>query len=225
MSTVWFSLKKSLHCKSDSSDVHDPKSKTHLPTILTRKPGRWGCSRSIANLKDVVINGGSKRHNNIDKNHHVNCSPRSIGSSEFLNPITHEVVLNNSRCELKITSFGGGFHEVAGAGDEPAFVGTLSPGTPRPGGNQGMQYCKSTPPRRIMGIGDGNNNVGLQKSRRSSEKISDGSTGGGVTCHKCCKQFKNWEDLETHYSSKHAGKVSLVFSFFKNYLFLSIFVF
>ncbi|XP_071702198.1 uncharacterized protein [Rutidosis leptorrhynchoides] len=211
MSTVWFSLKKSFHCKSDSSDVHDPKSKNQLPTISTRKPGRWGCSRSIANLKDV-IHGGSKRHT-VDQNH-VNCSPRSIGSGEFLNPITHEVILDSSRCELKITGFGSGFHDGASAGDEPAFMATLSPGTPCSGLNSGMKYSKNTPPRRIMGIGDGNgngngngngkNNVAIQKGRRSSEKDSDGSTGGGVTCHKCGNHFRKLEDLEAHHLSKHA---------------------
>ncbi|KAI3673768.1 hypothetical protein L6452_39898 [Arctium lappa] len=198
MSTVWFSLKKSFHCKSDSGDVHDPKSKTHLSAILTRKPTRWGCSRSIANLKDV-INGGSKRHSENT----VNCSPRSIGSSEFPNPITHEVILNNSKCELKITGFGGGIHD--GNGGE---------GIPVSGGNSTMQCLKSTPPRRTTsylergdgnGIGDsvnlGKNTVGA-KARISSETETDG--GGGVTCHKCGKVFRNWENLESHHLSKHA---------------------
>ncbi|RWR88366.1 putative transcription factor [Cinnamomum micranthum f. kanehirae] len=103
MPTVWFSLKKSLHCKSDRADVHEPKAqRTHLSAILTKKTSRSGCSRSIANLKDVVIHG-SKRHTEKAPTY----SPRSIGSSEFLNPITHEVILSNSRCELKITGFDG----------------------------------------------------------------------------------------------------------------------
>ncbi|KAJ9567953.1 hypothetical protein OSB04_003919 [Centaurea solstitialis] len=199
MSTVWFSLKKSFHCKSDSGDVHDPKSKTHLSAILTRKPTRWGCSRSIANLKDV-INGGSKRHSENT----VNCSPRSIGSSEFPNPITHEVILNNSKCELKITGIGGG---------------DLLAGIPVSGGNSGMQCClKNTPPRRTMERGDGNgignsgknsnsNNitVQLQKGRTSlSSELESDSGGGGVACHKCGKQFRNWENLESHHLAKHA---------------------
>nr|XP_043606501.1 uncharacterized protein LOC122578582 [Erigeron canadensis] len=224
MSNVWFSLKKSFHCKSDSSEVHDPKSKKHLSAILTKKHnGRLrGCSRSIANLKDV-ING-----NNVSKRHSengVNCSPRSIGSSEFLNPITHEVILNNSKCELKITGFGGGFQDSgAGDGDGSMFVGTLLPGTPGPSGNHGMQVCrnKNTPPRMGMGDGNGignsgylgmkNNSVVIQKGRRSlgngngngNGNDSEGSMGGGVTCHKCGKQFHNWEDLEAHHVSKHA---------------------
>lgn len=229
MPTVWFSLKKSLHCKSELSDVHDPKSKKHLGTILTRKPGRSGCSRSIANLKDV-IHGGSKRHSEKP----VSCSPRSIGSSEFLNPITHEVILSDSRCELKITGFGGGFHDVSGGaaatggggdGDGSTFVGTLMPGTPGPGGggHPTMHSFKNqqrrTPSSSLFSSNDGNgiansghftgkNGIGIgmpQKGRGSLETESYGSSGGGtVTCHKCGKQFGKWENLEAHHLSKHA---------------------
>ncbi|OAY80764.1 hypothetical protein ACMD2_23533 [Ananas comosus] len=137
MPTVWFALKKSLHCKSGPSDVHDPKGSSQLTSILTKKGPRSGCSRSIANLKDVIH--GSKRHLERPQN----CSPRSIGSSEFLNPITHEVILSNSRCELKITGYGGGgFHEGEtglglglglSLGLGSTYVGTLRPGTPGPG--------------------------------------------------------------------------------------------
>lgn len=167
MPTVWFSLKKSLHCKSEPSEVHDPKSRKHLSTILTKRGGRSGCSRSIANLKDVIH--GSKRH--LEKP--PSCSPRSIGSSEFLNPITHEVILSNSRCELKITGFGGfqdgvnggsngggggnngGGSGGGGGGGGSTFVGTLRPGTPGPGGHPTMHYfnpsfrtTSTTPPRK-----------------------------------------------------------------------------
>ncbi|KVI02172.1 uncharacterized protein LOC112501080 [Cynara cardunculus var. scolymus] len=223
MPTVWFSLKKSLHCKSEPSDVHDPKSKKHLATILTRKPGRSGCSRSIANLKDV-IHGGSKRHSEKP----VSCSPRSIGSSEFLNPITHEVILSDSRCELKITGFGGGFHDGSGGGgggggaaasggDGSTFVGTLMPGTPGPGGGHPTMHNFKNQQRRTLsnsldgnGIANsghftGKNGIGMpQKPRVSLETESYGSSAGTVTCHKCGKQFGKWENLETHHLSKHA---------------------
>ncbi|KAH0854241.1 hypothetical protein HID58_090079 [Brassica napus] len=106
------SLKKSLHCKSELSDVHDLKSTKHLTTISTKRNlprhlrrrmwGRLsGCSRSIANLKDVIH--GSKRH--FEKPP-ISGSPRSIGSNEFLNPMTHEVILSSSTCEIKITGVG-----------------------------------------------------------------------------------------------------------------------
>ncbi|KAG8386201.1 hypothetical protein BUALT_Bualt03G0124400 [Buddleja alternifolia] len=209
--TVWFSLKKSLHCKSEPSDVHNPTTRKQLTAILTKKTGRSGCSRSIANLKDVIH--GSKRH--IEKP--PSCSPRSIGSSEFLNPIAHEVILSNSKCELKITGFGGfhdGFDGGAAAGNS-TYVGTLRPGTPGPGGHSTMQYYNpsfknsATPPRRTAsilaerngpGMGSfGGNNNGLPAKRASFEKDVN-----GVTCHKCGEQFVQWEALESHHLSKHA---------------------
>lgn len=223
MPTVWFSLKKSLHCKSEPSDVHDPKSRKQLGTILTRKAGRSGCSRSIANLKDVIH--GSKRH--LEKP--PSCSPRSIGSSEFLNPITHEVILSNSRCELKITGFGG-FHEGAGGGlagnngggvgGGSTFVGTLRPGTPGPGGHPTMHYFNpsvrpsSTPPRKSPfrvsdreRSGYGGSAVFFGGGIHSNHRVSLDTESNGsstVTCHKCGEQFTKWEAAESHHLSKHA---------------------
>ncbi|KAJ4726163.1 C2H2-like zinc finger protein [Melia azedarach] len=224
MPTVWFSLKRSLHCKSEPSDVHDPKSRKHLSTILTRKTGRSGCSRSIANLKDVIH--GSKRH--LEKP--PSCSPRSIGSSEFLNPITHEVILSNSRCELKITGFGG-FQEGVGSGggtgggtggggsSGSTFVGTLRPGTPGPGGHSTMHYfnpsfmAPSTPPRKtsfLLSDREGSEFGGSKISGggvHSSNRVSletDSKDCSSVTCHKCGEQFSKWEAAEAHHLSKHA---------------------
>ncbi|XP_043688602.1 uncharacterized protein LOC122639737 [Telopea speciosissima] len=224
MPTVWFSLKRSLHCKSEPSDVHDPKASGHLRTILTKKAGRSGCSRSIANLKDVIH--GSKRH--LEKP--PSCSPRSIGSSEFLNPITHEVILSNSRCELKITGFGG-LHEGGGGsgatagggggGSGSTFVGTLRPGTPGPAGHLNMHpynpsfSCSATPPRKSPGsfcnrecsaFGGSAFSGGISDGgvfpRASHEVDSHGSST--VTCHRCGEQFGKWESLESHHLSKHA---------------------
>ncbi|KAF2314246.1 hypothetical protein GH714_024482 [Hevea brasiliensis] len=183
MPTVWFSLKKSLHCKSEPSEVHDPKSRKQLSTILTRKAGRSGCSRSIANLKDVIH--GSKRHTEKPPS----CSPRSIGSSEFLNPITHEVILSNSR-----------------------------PGTPGPGGHPTMHYfnpsfrSSATPPRKSPfllpereGSGFGGSGI-LGGGGHSSTRVSldTDSNRSSITCHKCGEQFTKWEAAENHHLSKHA---------------------
>ncbi|KAM7504109.1 hypothetical protein LguiB_003013 [Lonicera macranthoides] len=219
MPTVWFSLKRSLHCKSEPSDVHDPKARRNLSTISTRKSGgRSGCSRSIANLKDVIH--GSKRH--LEKP--VSCSPRSIGSSEFLNPITHEVILSNSKCELKITGFGGGSHEAGGGGGGggdgggSTFVGTLRPGTPGPGGHPTMHYFNpsfknSTRKAASSHLSDSvfggscanNNNGGVPSSKPRAPLETDAANGSSaVTCHKCGEQFGKWEALEAHHLSKHA---------------------
>lgn len=179
MPAVWFALKRSMKCRSQHTEVHEPESgNKKLSNISTKKSsgGRSGCSRSIANLKDVVING-SKRHTEKAPM----CSPRSIGSSELLNPITHQVVLDNSTCELKIS----------GGSD---FVGVLKPGTPGPGG------FHVGPVRRSSS----------SLSRRSSGSTMPISSFGGVShgalfCPKCGHQFLRWEAVEAHFLSSHAG--------------------
>lgn len=224
--TVWFALKKSLHCRSEPSEVHVPRPKVgptstggggHLSSLVTKRAApRSGCSRSIANLRDVIH--GSKRH----PGQPPGCnSPRSIGSSEFLNPIAHEVVLStndSSRCELKITGF-----DPAPAGhdsDEAAsFVGTLRPGTPGPAwaAHHGLQYSAScrasvrvTPPRSPLSNVLPERNGSVAPAHRASvdetaTKSNKGSSGG-LTCHRCGDHFTKWEALEAHHLSKHAGE-------------------
>uniref|UniRef100_A0A0E0C8M7 C2H2-type domain-containing protein n=1 Tax=Oryza meridionalis TaxID=40149 RepID=A0A0E0C8M7_9ORYZ len=239
--TVWFALKRSLHCRSEPSEVHVPRPKAvaaaaaggagHLSAIVTKRAApRSGCSRSIANLRDVIH--GSKRH----PERPPSCSPRSIGSSEFLNPIAHEVVLStNSRCELKITGFGGcgglaaaaagggvlaSPHEADGDGAVvSSFVGTLRPGTPGPGWSHGLQYSGScrgsmrcTPPRSPNVLLDSRDAAaaGVTAHRASCEDAvksggkGGGGGGGGLSCHRCGEQFSKWEALEAHHLSKHA---------------------
>ncbi|KAF5198067.1 zinc finger (C2H2 type) family protein [Thalictrum thalictroides] len=214
MPTVWFALKKSLHCKSEPSDVFEPKVKNNLSNIITRKTGRSGCSRSIANLKDVIH--GSHRH--LEKP--PSCSPRSIGSNEFLNPITHEVILSNSKCELKISGYGG-FNENGGGNGgwgASTFVGTLSPGTPGPHGrlntmhhyNPSFRNSTTRKPFNLVSDKEGNGFGGLanyggkgdiSKSKAYPDVYSNGSA---MACHKCGEQFGKWEALEGHHLSKHA---------------------
>ncbi|KAG0477258.1 hypothetical protein HPP92_014099 [Vanilla planifolia] len=220
---VWLSLKKSLQCKSGPSEVHDPRAVGNSDSILSRKPCRSGCSRSIANLKDVIH--GSRRH--LERP--PSCSPRSIGSSEFLNPITHEVILSNSKCELRISGFNGCHDGESGTGSTSTFVGTLRPGTPGPGGHLGL-HCSSssfkgvgglTPPRRSpsglvaerevsslpvpasvggdnVGVGVGVHHVGC------TPRASLESASSAVACQKCGEQFLKLETLEAHHLSKHA---------------------
>ncbi|KAF8766106.1 hypothetical protein HU200_007601 [Digitaria exilis] len=238
--TVWFALKRSLHCRSEPSEVHVPRAKPspttstgnggHLSSIVTTKraTARSGCSRSIANLRDVIH--GSKRHPGQPPS---SCSPRSIGSSDFLNPIAHEVVLStNSRCELKITGFGGcgGLGAVGtlapsaaadgGDGVVSSFVGTLRPGTPGPAwaGGHGLPYSGSmrgggglrcTPPRSPNVLLERNGSVaaGHRASCDENGKSGGGNnkgSGGGLSCHRCGEHFSKWEALEAHHLSKHA---------------------
>lgn len=191
MPAVWFALKRSMNCRSHQTQVHEPESESkNLSNISTKKSSgvRSGCSRSIANLKDVVING-SKRHTEKPPI----CSPRSIGSSELLNPITHEVVLDNATCELKIS----------GGSD---FVGVLKPGTPGPGGFHVGRGQKAG----ILGSPVRRSSSSL--SRRSSGPGSNwparssfgGVSHGALFCPKCGDQFMRWEAVEAHFLSKHA---------------------
>lgn len=207
MPTLWLALKKSLHCKSNPTEVHEPKARGPFGILLVRKRTcRSSCSKSIANLKDVIH--GSRRQ--IER--HASCSPRSIGSNEFLNPIAHEVVLSDSRCELKITGFGNyHVHEGGGGGGEmgSAYVGTLTPGTPGP------RERSSTPPRKVahphwecssftaaavLGNGGGGVNDACVDARSST------GPSATFTCHRCGEQFGKWEGLEAHHQSKHAGE-------------------
>ncbi|KAK4796062.1 hypothetical protein SAY86_028388 [Trapa natans] len=229
MPTVWFALKRSLHCKSGPSDVHNPKTRRQLAAISTsRKLTRSGCSRSIANLKDV-IHGSSRPH--TDNEMPPSCSPRSIGSSEFLNPITHEVILDagNSRCELKITSFSYGCG--SGTGQREASL-SLAPGTPmhcfnnpsfRASSADGGSNCSSPPPRKFPAFGlamdseghkgksatafGGRGEVGVGSSNSKVALLNrDDSCSNGVPiiCNKCGEQFCKWEAAEAHHLSKHA---------------------
>lgn len=218
MPAVWFALKKSLQCRSEPSDVHDPKGKNgNLSTILTKKGGgggggRSGCSRSISNLKDVIH--GSKRY--IEKPT-SNCSPRSIGSSEFLNPITHEVVFSDSNCEIKITGLNGAFPfqetNVNGGGgggkNGSGFVGTIRPGTPGPHNNHPRASSSSSISRNMARSssrreeGSRINGVPSSNPRGSFGKDSTGSSTLS-SCHKCGEKFAKWEAVEAHHLSKHA---------------------
>ncbi|RWW84092.1 hypothetical protein BHE74_00007313 [Ensete ventricosum] len=203
MPTFWFALKRSLHCKSEPSEVHDPKARGHLETILTRTAGRSGCSRSMANLKDVIH--GSKRH--LLKP--PSCSPRSSWSSKLPSPITHEVVLSNPSCELRRITGSEACHDST-------YVATVRSGTTWPG----LQHNPSCTPRRCPSFpGDGEvhgsgvsslspalpgNGVAAGHHAVPAPRFSH-ETAAAVACHKCGKKFVKWQILEAHHLSKHAG--------------------
>ncbi|XP_076958941.1 uncharacterized protein LOC143634854 [Bidens hawaiensis] len=227
MPAVWFTLRKSLHCQSGPSDVHDPNIQVkNLSKIVTKSKksststgGKSGCSRSLANLKDVIH--GSKRHMeekptiNETTTATTNASPRSIGSSELLNPIAHEVILSNSNCELKITGFGS-LQDGNGGGDDDGvssrFEGTLKPGTPGPPRHHHRVPTRSPLTNRrnsngssrvgSRGLGSGFGTIIPTKARASLDGDSHGIFS--LACHKCGEQFVKWEALEFHHLSKHA---------------------
>lgn len=77
-------MKRSLECKLDSLKFHDPNA-----IAQERIPQR-----------NSTIQGRSKSHSEIPRS----CSPiiKSQRSSDILNPITHEIVLNSSNGRFRI---------------------------------------------------------------------------------------------------------------------------
>ncbi|KAL2341995.1 hypothetical protein Fmac_009935 [Flemingia macrophylla] len=84
MLEVWLSLKKTLQCKPDPNQVHDPKT----ITIRQQKGNQRTKSGNLesSNTKDSIQ--GSKRHS---KN-----QPSFKGDIDITHPITHEIVLIDS---------------------------------------------------------------------------------------------------------------------------------
>ncbi|XVF27782.1 hypothetical protein REPUB_Repub14bG0138500 [Reevesia pubescens] len=192
---LFSSLKRSVKCKPESSDVQDPKGNSSE----TRKPClcKSGCSRSLSNLRDVIH--GSKRRTDkapID-------SPRSIGSSDILNPITHQVVFTDSKCELKIRTRCCDNNGNGKGGS--TFVGTLRPGTPGPG-NRFMEPVYSG--RRSLSLSSrilgGPSILGSSNDISSRPRRSLDAGSQGYVCQKCGENFKRLEAIEAHHLSRHA---------------------
>nr|GMD11415.1 Unconventional myosin-XVB like [Ipomoea batatas] len=176
MPAVWLSLKKSLQCRSEPGEVHDPSKKVSSGTRRKTATVRSGCSRSIANLRDVVING-SRRYNNGEAPYLQ--SPRSIGSNELLNPITHE-------CTLK--------------------PGTPGPGRvqyrkPR-GGGVGSPTVKGSSGSLSRRVGAGFS--GIVPRPKASNGGPEFYGFKELSCPKCGEHFSKWDAVESHHLSKHA---------------------
>ncbi|XP_065879261.1 uncharacterized protein [Euphorbia lathyris] len=204
MPAFWFSLKKSWQCKSQpSSEVHDPRAMFNLGNSQTqaRKSCGFVCSRSVSNLREIIHGAGSKRHSSEKP---VICSPRSLASCDIINPITHQVVVNDSISELKIRNF------MDQRGVSSAFLGTLRPGTPRleMASNCNRRRSHSLPRKMIHGrrsdvSSNGKSNSGTSfRHRISIDTEFDDSSD--VTCKKCFNKFKNLDAVEEHNLSNHA---------------------
>lgn len=162
-----------------------------------------GCSRS---LRDVV-HGTSRRP--------PSCSPGSLASSEFMNPITHEVVFNDSKCEIKILSINRAGGKLRTDGTGSGFVGTLRPGTPGPrgqdvmrgSGNNHLQHTVS-PPRKNSTRSAAFSSSGTFQKTRGYPGIESESIAGNpsvLICQKCSNEFKNLDAVEAHHLFQHAG--------------------
>eukprot|EP00250_Pteridium_aquilinum_P019261 c24369_g1_i1 orf=182-1945(-) len=109
MPSSWLSWKRSLACKPQPGDVHDPQSlhgadsrakveAAHAVFEGKRLYMRSGCSRSIANLRDVIHS--SRR---MDGAHMPagmpNFSPKSVESNDFVQCISPEAMLQEHGCD------------------------------------------------------------------------------------------------------------------------------
>ncbi|KAH7277387.1 hypothetical protein KP509_39G048600 [Ceratopteris richardii] len=111
MPTSWLSWKRPLVCKTQPGEVHDPKAlnadygcsrsaKVDAAAVFVsrRVYMRSGCSRSIANLKDVINSSrridGSSRAPGMP-----NFSPKSVESNDFVQSISHETLVHEHGCD------------------------------------------------------------------------------------------------------------------------------
>uniref|UniRef100_J3MGY5 C2H2-type domain-containing protein n=2 Tax=Oryza brachyantha TaxID=4533 RepID=J3MGY5_ORYBR len=213
MPTVWAALKKSLNCKSgDSCGVIEREESQGVVTggkkAAAAPPApalrRSGCSRSIANLRDVIHSqyGGSRRQEvaaaaAVAGGGGECGSPRSIGSSDVLNPVTHDVLLAagpDAKCELRISTPGRG----AWGGGVPFPHSPL------------LLRCSTTPvstrksPSAMSPLRSGTVADDDDGAEAPSPAPARASCEVGVRCHRCGDRFANHDSLESHHLSRHA---------------------
>lgn len=106
MPSSWLSWKRSLACKPQPGEVHDPQSlnpdsaraKVEAAVFVSRRVYmRSGCSRSIANLRDVIHS--SRRIDGARVPAMPNFSPKSVESNDFVQSISQETLLQEHGCD------------------------------------------------------------------------------------------------------------------------------
>ncbi|XP_061370106.1 uncharacterized protein LOC133312845 [Gastrolobium bilobum] len=92
MLEVWPSLKRTLQCKPNSKEVHDPNASRHQKSNQITKFGKLERS----NIKGFIQ--GTKR--NSEKQ--LSFNPKPKGGIDITNPIIHDIVLDSPNSEIKI---------------------------------------------------------------------------------------------------------------------------
>ena len=160
MSAVWNTVKKTLNCKSETSEVHEPKprhSRTRTGSINSNS-----CCRST--LKDVKDHDDQMMSNRFKEKRPTNFSPLSIRSSDLINPFTNLVRLSNQS--------GGGSPNVAAVSPGSRLANNFHGGLESFPRNDDGPWSNWAP--------------GLSSSRRVS--VAESRPGGSFrafTCHKC----------------------------------------
>ncbi|KAK1376229.1 Dihydroflavonol-4-reductase-like [Heracleum sosnowskyi] len=190
MPSVWFALQRSLTCKTQPSDVHDPKK---IVRRITRRTNSDCCSRSNVNVKEVV-----NRRNMSKRNMHEPQESVAEGNDGPINPIVHEVVRNNHSYEVLRIRNGSG-----------RSIGTLVPGTPGPGERMSRSVSDtSTSLNKSLGKSDSSGKFflssGFRKRRVNSYKSESHINVSAFPCRKCSEKFFKLQDVEEHHLSNHA---------------------
>ncbi|KAI4299242.1 hypothetical protein L6164_032719 [Bauhinia variegata] len=173
MPQIWHSLKRSLNCKLKVSEVHDPKARRHQKSAQRKEPDKLEPSK----MKDSVKGSSeaAKRQS---------CSPKSNSSSNILNPVTHEIVLDSFNGEIKL------------------FQCYPCPCPPQ-GCKDVKQHQKST----RSGTSSGNSHDVDCKNSNFSSRVSSREifhcTSNSI-CHICGQKSKKIDAVEAHYVSEHS---------------------
>ncbi|KAL5200210.1 hypothetical protein ABZP36_021413 [Zizania latifolia] len=207
MPTVWAAFKKSLNCKTGDSCCVIKREESQSATGGKKLSAaaalrRSGCSRSIANLRDVIHSqyGGSRRQEDAAAaggGGGEGCgSPRSIGSNDVLNAVTHDVLLAagpDAKCELRISTPGRGLWAGGGVPFQHSPL---------------LLRCRTTPvsmrmpPSAMSPLHGGA--VAHDDAETPSPAPARASCEVGVRCHRCGDRFTNHDALESHHLSRHA---------------------
>lgn len=175
----WLSLKRSLNCKPNPSEVHDPNSSTHRS------------SQRNSNSKDF-IQGRSKNHSEKPRS----CSPiTSQRTNDILNPITHEIVLDSSNnggfricrcCPCPLSDRGGKEVDGPQRSRRPTIASSSSRKTHHADCNECNLF--SSNPKVLVQTGSSSSN-----------------DPAILICHKCGEKLKCVDAVEAHHVSQHSG--------------------
>ncbi|CAO2842815.1 unnamed protein product [Amaranthus hypochondriacus] len=191
MSAVWIAVKNSFHCKSNPSEVYEPKpQKKRNPKsrVVVSSSSSFSSSSCKSTFKDVV-HGRSKRLQRINSSSR---SPLSIRSNDLINPVTHYVSLTNS--ELKITKK---LHLFRGS--PKCYLASPVPQLRLKNSCMGLESFSNNP-----NDPESNHVFGSSLHYRRSWKIEK-DAGGEFrnACHKCGEPLAR-QDVEEHHLSKHS---------------------
>eukprot|EP00249_Psilotum_nudum_P008496 c21319_g1_i1 orf=225-1370(+) len=176
MPISWSSWKKSLACKSQPGEVHDPRKPADsngFPIFDSRRVPRSGCSKSFANLKDVVH--GSRR---MVVDNPPTGSPLSVQSTE---------VFPNCNYGEELESCSNVF--------KPEDLGSVTPF---------HAYVNGTPLKRLGSCY--NCSLARNPALCSRGPLGTCSSPLLVqpVCKRCGEFFRRYDALEHHHLVKHA---------------------